>query len=135
MGQDRKESEMTMDSIERAHLFEPSSSNIQPNEILMVPDKFSQEVSIDLNKNQPEQNNLDENLSKILQNQGVENNLNEGDNFGLFDFDMNINQFSIGNEEISYLADCFSEPAFASLYDAINTSRLLFLYQLLNNLN
>lgn len=39
-------------------------------------------------------------------------------NSSIFDFD--INQFSIGNEEISNLADNFSVPAFETLYEVMN---------------
>lgn len=110
--------------IEQPYLFEYNSNvnkSLQTPNICVIPDKINEEVNnIDLNnKNEILHANLDENLSKILNNQPVDEISNS---LGLLDFD--LNQFSIGNEDISYLADCFSEPAFASLYEAINTSKL-----------
>ena len=43
---------------------------------------------------------------------------------GIFNlnYDLISNKFSIGNEDICYLAECFSEPAYATLYETIKTS-------------
>lgn len=63
---------------------------------------------------------LDTNLSDILNMKDNKSTSGNDANLNLFDFN-NINN-SIGNEEISYLADYFSEPAFESLYGAMTNN-------------
>lgn len=62
--------------------------------------------------------NPDDNLANIL---NIRTDLTQQNDNNSFDpFSPFQTQQPIGNDEISYLADYFSEPAFATLYEAIS---------------
>lgn len=88
-----------------AEVFKPELVTTQPQQ--------SQEV----------EENLDDNLANIL---NIRTDVTQRNDSNSFDpFSPFQTQQPIGNDEISYLADYFSEPAFATLYEAISNGLYL----------